>query len=413
MFCKRLIRFARFSKWGCSLEGFVRTEHKFYLYDAIADFGLAMTVTAYSPFLLSIGLTLAEISLVNAIFWLTIVFAEIPTGMLADGKSRVWSLKMGCVLMMFGGLAYFFANGFFTAMIAECLVGVAMAFFSGAEQAWVTDALHKEGRDSERRRVFATAGMIRGFVMVIGGFFGSLIALTHIRYIWLPLVFTSPLAWIVVHKLMNGHGEPMHKLTEMEALRASVSLLKTSRALVWVIVMTIVFGAVISFNHFWSPYFQPRVGTMGLSWVWAIMYIGFALSAVLVRRLTVSQGQEAIWIIASVVISGVGLACVGLNSGLVVPLSAVVVHEFGRGMFQPLVDSFVQHRVESGYRATFGSLQSLLGRIGLVITPALIWFTIRHDPNTLETIAFVWFVCGIFLIAGALLLFLIRPRSNH
>lgn len=389
----------------------MRAAHIYYLYDAIADFGLAMTVTAYSPFLLSLGLTLGEVSLLNAFFWLVAVLSELPTGMLADGKSRAWSLKMGCVFLMFGGFAYLFAEGFFTALIAECFVGVGMAFFSGAEQAWVTDALHREGRDHERRRVFATAGVIRGFVMVIGGILGSLIALSHVRLIWLPLVFTAPLAWLVVHKLMNGQGEPIHKLTEMEALRASVLLLKTSRALVWVIAMMVVFGAVISFNHFWSPYFQPLVGTMGLSWVWAIIYIGFALSAVLVRRLTIPQGQESVWIVASVVITGIGLVCAGASSGLMLPLSAVVVHEFGRGMFYPLVDSFVQHRVESGYRATFGSLQSLLGRIGLVIAPILIWLTIRHDPNTPSTIAFIWFACGTVLLMGALTLFLVRPRK--
>lgn len=389
----------------------MRTEHKYYLYDAVVDFGLAMTVTAYAPFLISIGLTLGEVSLINAFFWLTIVLAEIPTGMLADGKSRAWSLKMGCVFFTLGAFAYLFANGFWSALVCECVIGIGMAFFSGAEQAWVTDALHREGRDHERRKVFATAGVIRGFVMVVGGFLGSIFALSNARLIWLPMIITSPLAWLVVHKLMNGQGEPIHKMTEVEALRASVSLLKSNRSLKWVIGMMFVFGAVISFNHFWSPYFQPLVGTMGLSWVWAIMYIGLALSAVIVRRLSIPQGQEAAWIAASVVVTGIGLGGVGLSSGLLLPLFMATMHECGRGMLGPLVDSFVQHRVESGYRATFGSLQSLLGKISLAIVPALIWLTIRHDPNTPETIRFVWFVCGLVLIIGSLMLFLVRPRN--
>lgn len=372
-----------------------------------------MMVTAYAPFLISIGLTLGEVSLVNAAFWATIVLAEIPTGLFADGKSRVWSLKMGCVFFTLGAFAYLFANGFWSVLFSECVIGIGMAFFSGAETAWVTDALHREGRDHERRNVFATASVIRGCVYVVGGFLGSLIAHSNPRLIWLPMVFTSPLAFFVVHKLMNGQGEPMHRLTEKEAMRASLSLLKSSRALVWVIVMMVVYGAVISFNHFWSPYFQPIVGTMGLSWVWAVIYIAFALAAVFVRRLTIPQGDEAMWIVASVVMAGVGLAGAGLCSGLLFSLSAVIIHECGRGMFIPLVDSFVQHRVESGYRATFGSLQSLLGRIGLVIAPVLIWLTIRHDPNTPETISFVWFACGIVLVIGALILFLFRPRNGN
>lgn len=285
-----------------------------------------------------------------------------------------------------------------------------MAFFSGAEQAWITDALHREGRDEERRNVLATASVIRGVTIVLGGFLGSLIALFQMRYIWLPMVITAPIAYFVVHRFMNGNGEPIKRISESEALRASVDLLRRSRALVWVIVAMIVFGGVVSFNHFWSPYFKPLVGTVGLSIVWAIVYGGFSLSGLVVRRLTIKQGDESMWIIGSLILTGIGLAMAGFVSGLILLISSVIIHEFGRGMFTPLVDSFVQHRVESGYRATFGSLQALLGRLGLAVTPFVIWLTIRNNPNTTDTIGYVWMACGIFIVTGASVLFLFRPK---
>ena len=390
----------------------MKVEHSYYLYDAVADFGLAMLVTAYAPFLQSLGLSLGEISLLNAIFWLVVVAMEIPTGMFADGKSRTWSLKMGCVFFTLGAISYLFAVGFKTAAIGETLIGIGIAFFSGAEQAWVTDALHREGRDDERRHVFATSGIIRGFVMVVGGFLGSLIPTSHASFIYLPMVFLSPLAFFIVHKYMNGKGEAIQKMTEVQALRSSVDLLKTNRALAWVICVTIVFDAVIAFNHFWSPYFKPIVGKERLSLIWAIIYIGFALSGILVRKISVPQGREATWIIISVVISGVGLACAGLCNGLAFPLSAVIVHEFGRGMFNPLTDSFVHHRVESGYRATFGSLQSLLGRSGLVLFSFLNWLFLRHLPDSSATISIVWFGCGFVIVVGASILYLFRPQHS-
>ncbi len=409
MSCKRLIQFAQ-PLVGVFFGGFMRAAHAYYLYDATVDLGLAITTVVYTPFLMSIGLSLGEISLVNAIFWLAIVLAEIPTGLFADGKSRVWSLKMGCILFMLGGFTYFFACGFWSAAIAESLLGIGMAFFSGAEQAWVTDALHREGRDEERRQVFATASIIRGFVMIIGGFIGTLITLSNPRGIWLPMIFTSLLALFFIHKWMNGKGEPIHKMTEIEAFRASISLLRGSRALMWVIAATVVFGAVIAFNHFWTPYFKPLVGTFGINLVWATIYLGFAFSGVLIRRMKIAQGNESKAILVALVLSGIGLILAGKGASLWFPLSAVAIHEFGRGMFAPLVDSFVQHRVESGYRATFGSLQSLLGRIGLVIAPVLIYLTIRNEPDTPATIGFVWFGCGIILVFGAFVLSLVRPK---
>lgn len=383
----------------------------YYVYQAIGVFGLACTFTTYAPFLLSLGLSLGEISLLNAVFWLVAILSELPTGMLADGKSRAWSLKMGSVFLMIGAIGYLFAQGFGIALIAESFIGVGMAFFSGAEQAWITDALHREGKDHERRHVFATSAIVRSVAIVIGGLVGSLIALWNAQWIWIPLMITSPMTFFVTYKWMNGQGEPIHKMSEREALRASISLLKKSRSLVWVILAMIVSGGIVAFNHFWSPYFKPFVGTLGLSWVWALIYFACALSGFWVRRLKISQGDESKLILLALVFTGMGLMFAGFATGLWVSLSAAILHEFGRGMFAPLVDSFVQHRVESGFRATFGSLQSFLGRIGLVITPLLIWLTIRNDPNTQSTIGFIWILSGAFIVGGAALLALVRPRN--
>lgn len=383
----------------------------YYLYQAVGVFGIACTFTTSSLFLLAAGLSLGEIALISSVFWLVAVLAELPTGMLADGKSRAWSLKTGCVFLMFGAICYSFAHGIKMAVLAESFIGIGMAFFSGAEQAWITDALHREGRDDERRHVFAMTLVVKCLAAIVGGFVGSLIALYSTQLIWIPLVFLAPATFFIVAKFMNGQGEPIHKMSELEALRASVALLKKSRSLVWVILAMIVCGGIAAFNHYWSPYFEPMVGKLGLSWVWAVIYLSCILSGLWIRKLHVPQGDESKPIIFSLVITGVGMMFAGKTSGLWIPLSGAMIHEFGRGMFTPLVDSFVQHRVESGFRATFGSLQSLLGRLGLVIAPLLIWFTIRNDPNTQSTIGFVWFICGVAIVAGALLLALVRPRT--
>ena len=50
---------------------------------------------AYVPFMLKLGLELADIQRINIVFFLTIFFLEIPTGALADGKSRRWSVTAG------------------------------------------------------------------------------------------------------------------------------------------------------------------------------------------------------------------------------------------------------------------------------------------------------------------------------
>ncbi len=383
----------------------------YYWFTALLGLGMGATVTVYAPFLLSIGLSLGEVALVNAIFWTIVIAAELPTGMFADGRSRAFSLKAGMAFQGLGALIYLLSEGFWSAALAEGLIAVGIAFMSGAQQAWITDALTREGKFDKLRHVFATENVIRTSVFILGGFIGALLALISYRLIWVPVIFTSLIATVLCHSHINGQGEPIERMTEREAFAHSWRHLLQSQALKWVIGSMILFGGVVSFNHFWSPYFETKVGTLGLSWVWAFIYLGFMPSSWMIRRLTIAVGQEAHLITISLFLSGGGLVIITVFSGLIAPLAAVMIHEFGRGMFQPLTDSFVQHRVKSAYRATFGSLQSFLGRIGFAVVPFIVWIGIDGQPNTPNTISLVWLLCGSLLVIGSIVLYFARPRN--
>ncbi len=383
----------------------------YYLFTFLIQFGLGMTVTTYVPFLQSIGLSLGEVSLINGVFWVVIILAELPTGMLADGRSRAWSLKLGAVFAALGALSYGLAHGVFTAMLSESILGIGIAFLSGAKEAWIADALAREGKAGELRHVYATDGIVNGTSTLVGGVIGTCLSLVHYRLIWIPMVVFSLLAWGLCHRFMNRQGEPMHRINEWTAFRSSLTLLRQSRALAWVVGIMILTGAMVSFNHFWAPYFKPQVGQLGLPWIWTIIYLGFIPGGLIVRRMTVTIGNEGSFLIAAVLLTGIGLGATCFFSGLVGPLICVSIHEIGRGMIKPLTDSFVQHRVDSSYRATFSSLLSLLGRIGFAITPFITWLLITGQPDSPDTIASVWIVSGLVLTIGALVFAAIRPRS--
>ena len=384
----------------------------YYLFFALQSLGIASTMTAYTPFLQGIGLTLGEIALVNAIFWTVIMLAELPTGMLADGRSRAFSLKLGGVFYALGALAYIFAYSFWTAALAEALIGIGSAFISGAGTAWIADALTREGRGSELRHVYATESLIRSVLMLLGGFIGSAIALWEPRFIWVPFVLTALGASVVAHRSMNGQGEPLEYVSELEAFRLALASLRSSRALIWVVASLIVFGAVVSFNHFWALFFLPQVGQLGLAFIWPVMYLGVIGASLCVRRLTIPVGSESNIIVLSVAFAGAGLLGVAIAPGLLLAMPALLVHEIGRGFFQPLTDSFVQHRVHTSYRATFGSLQSFLGRIGFAVVPLTVWLFIADKPNTPATISLVWIACAAALLLGATALWFTRPRTS-
>ncbi len=383
----------------------------YYVFIALLQFGSGVTVTGHVPFLLSVGVTLGQIALINAIYWIGIAVLELPTGMVADGRSRAWSLRLGCLAYAAASFLYMCTNGLYLCILAEIFAALAIAFHSGVLQAWVTDALDRHGQDQERRKVFATGAIVGGASMLAGGALGAGVACLHYRLIWVPLIVLALVAYVFARYQMNDQGEPLERVTEVRALKQSLDLLRASRDVRWVVLVFVLFGIVVCFNIYWSPYFKEYVGQLNLGWIWLIMYFPCVFGGWIVRRMTVPQGQEGNYLVLSLIGTGLGMVLLAFTGPLLAALSAVVVHEISRGMFEPLNHSFVQHRVSSSFRATFGSLQSLIGRLGFALAPLIVWMSMSNYPDTTAAIRLIWLSAGFFLIIGILLLWLVRPRT--
>lgn len=390
----------------------MRIESVYYAYVALMTFGLGVTVTAYAPFLQHVGLSLSEIALVNGAFWVLFAGMELPTGMLADGRARTWSIKWGIALQGLGAAGYFFACGFWSVLLAEITLGVGMAFTSGAHQAWLVDALKAEGREGDKRRALGTAAMVRGACMIVGGMSGAAIYAWSPAAVWLPYVALTVPAWILVRRAMDGRGNPDVKVTEREALAKSVSLLRASPSLAWALAAFMLFGLVLPFNHYWSPYLIATYGQGSVSLAWPGMYLCVIAGGYLVRRATFSPAQEAHALGGALVAAGLGLAFIPLFGGVAGPMAALFLHELARGAFEPLMDAYVHHRVESSYRATYASLQSFLGKGGYACVPLVTALAVAGLPDGRETIAATWIAAGTLMAASALVLLLLRPRCS-
>jgi len=82
-----------------------------------------------------LGLSQAQIGLLQGIFAFTMVAFQIPTGYLADRFSHKASNTAGDLLLTLGAIVYFFANSFFGALAGEVLLGIGFSLSSGADSA--------------------------------------------------------------------------------------------------------------------------------------------------------------------------------------------------------------------------------------------------------------------------------------
>jgi len=111
-----------------------------------------------------VGLSPLQMVLVGTALELTIFLCEIPTGVLADSKSRRLSIIIGTAL---AGLGFIVEGGFplFAAVVAgQVIWGLGHSFSSGATQAWMVDELGEQ----QSRQAFVRGAQLEQ----LGGFLG-------------------------------------------------------------------------------------------------------------------------------------------------------------------------------------------------------------------------------------------------
>ena len=380
----------------------------YYLFIALLYFGKGAYVTGYVPFLQSIGFSLAEVSLLNLCYWILVAALELPTGLLADGRGRAWSIKMGTGASALGALVYMQATSFAGALMAEGLWAIGTAFLSGAHQAWIADAVPK---GENLRRIYANGKVAYYAAYLTGSMLGAVVASHNYQWMWTPTILAETCAFLIAHHYMTGRGDPKERVTERVAFRAGIRALRSQRALQWLATAMLIFGVTALMNHFWSPYFKFYVGQARLGLVWMVMPLFGLLGATFVARSRAAVGHEWHLITLSIGMVGTGFLTMSAPAGLLVALSGFAILQIGFGMFVPSTDSFLQHRVESSYRATFSSIQSLVGAAGFGLASLAAGVALTGKENTPESIAWVWQLGGGTMVAGAIALLALKTYA--
>jgi MFS family permease len=87
------------------------------------------------------GMTMQDIFTLQAVYSVTLMFLEIPTGYFADFAGRRTSIFLGSILGFGGFLIYSLSSGFWEFVVAETILGVGMSLVSGADSAMLYDSL--------------------------------------------------------------------------------------------------------------------------------------------------------------------------------------------------------------------------------------------------------------------------------
>ncbi len=397
-----------------------RVSTHYLLFVALLNFGVALSFVPYVPFLLSIGLSLGEVSLVNAWFLGALLLAEIPTGLFADRVSRPRSVQFGTAIAALSSLLYATASGFMSALIYEVLIGIGLAFMNGAADAWLKQKLEHEPNDRSFETVVAREQMIRAAAFIIGGASGAFSAdLWGYRMTWVLSGTFEIVALLWCLHFMKSEQQTTHAQRERPThgvlMRQALSQLRLHHGLMWAVVVAFAYNLVTPFNHFWSPFVDMHVGKGFLGVAYVILLLPHLTIGYLLPKLRIDPTRHAGLITAliplALLLAGSSLALLGFLPGVATLIPCVVIHELGRGGYEPLIKIFIQSRIEEQSRATYVSLHSFLAKCGGVIVLFLVWMGTRDLATSERTISLTWLVCGSLLALAALGLWRVRPRT--
>jgi MFS family permease len=378
----------------------------YYVMSALFAAGMGFIMGVYSNFLRSAGLDEFWVNMVNVFFFIVITICEIPTGIFADIFGRKGSFIISCFLETVSFTVYGFSKSFWGFVVAETIGAVGKTFASGAFDAWLVDSLKHNGEDFNLLKIFSKRDLICKITIIataiIGGYFGD-------HGLNLPF-FMSGITYficgIVAIFLMKEVYFEKSKLSFVSGIKEikdtwkkSVAFTKTDTNFRFIlIIMSIQMFAVMAPNMEWQKIFSNLGFNNSANGIIGGLINVAIIIGILLSQKDIIRGEKKAMFLVQILI-GSSIVLTVLFTNIYPVIIFFFLHEIGRGMFSPMVDSYTQKCITSSKeRATLSSFGSMAGHFGGALGLLISGVIAKYAG-----ISSAWIVSGAVLIIVAII----------
>jgi MFS family permease len=313
------------------------------------------------------GLSLAQITLLDAPFWLISLLTQVPTGAFADRYGRRSSLVVGGLILAVAYLVFGLASSFPILLASYALWGVGMAFSQGADLALLYDHVASQGHEGDYPRLAGRAFACTAAAAIVSLAIGApLAAVTRLDVPILVTAGVSLLSVAVAWRL----DEPPHRLGVrrpgvVEAMRRGTREAWRDPHLRYVLL----FSSAVRVSElapivFVQPFLARHGVPVGETGVWQIpARIGSVVAALYVYRLVRRLRERRFLLTLPWLICGCFLL-LGLWDSLGAFVAFPVFALVAAGA-DPTLSDYVNRHTAAAQRATVLSLGQLLGSLVL------------------------------------------------
>ncbi len=358
------------------------------------------------------GMGMQEILFLKAIYSITIVIFEIPSGYCADVWGRKKTLIAGSILGALGFVIYSSNTLYIGFAVAEIILGLGHSFISGADAAMLYDTLKSEKKAASylKHEGRITAG--GNFAEALAGIAGGLLATISLRapFYAQAVVAASAIPAALLLKEPTIDTLKSQKRNIRELIGSVRHAVLHHPVLPWVILFSALTGtATLTFAWLVQPYFKDAGLPLAMYGVmWTLLNLSVGATGLYAYKLERKLGQKKSMALVVLLITG-GYFLAGQYISL--PAIAVLFFFYAvRGIATPILKEYINRHCESDVRATIFSVRNFIIRINFaVIGPCLGWVVDHHSLKT----AF-WVAGVIYLMAGSMSILapLIRRKAS-
>lgn len=310
------------------------------------------------------GLSMHEVFILQAIYSISIVIWEIPSGYAADVIGRKKSMVIGAVLGCWGYVIYSFSFSFWGFVAAEVVLGIGQSMISGADSALLYDSLIHAKREKEYNRYEGLTTSIGNFAEAFGGIAGGLLAAISIRY---PYYAQAGIAFVAIPAAILLKEPPRilekSKANWTDIFRIIKETLHSNPKLKWNTLFSSFTGAsTLTMAWIAQPYFKDA--NLPVEWfgiVWTILNLSVGLSAMYAFKIENRFGPVTTTMAFTVLLS-ISYLLLGLK--VWIPgLAILLLFYLARGIATPTLKDYLNRITESNVRATVLSIRNFTIRI--------------------------------------------------
>lgn len=379
---------------------------KFYLYKFLR--GLWISATIWTLYLLARGLDYSQIGITEIVFSGVVLLLEIPSGAFADLIGRKWSVFFGYTIV---GLAMLFlglTGNYLAILIVLAFNGIGESLYSGADNAHLYDSLKMLNKEKLYAKIDGKANAIFSLASVVGGFIGAYLFTINISYPYFLgsfVFFLTGVSFLFMEepRKKKKYSMKKHYIQIIEGLK----YVKGHPQVKWIIAFTSLISGL-----FWYQIFIVQPSLVGLGF--DVKYFGFlftliwGLEAIIYwnahKILNYFGEKKALFGIALIhIVCFLILSKINVWFGLIF----IIINYFGRGLFYPITNNYIQKHIMSSHRATTLSVQNFA--VSLMIILSTFIFSRLTDMLSINK---VYLIVGIVVAISTICLYFTFPTDR-